>query len=167
MITNRFLLLLGLCAAAASTVGCDRETYLVGVNFEIDASGGNPGVGQYTKDEIEDYNLTSTFVPDYVIVPTGIAMAVHITGTYVEVDKNATEADIASGTAVTAPTDEVLTVISSETSILGVKIVDTQDQGDTRARWVVYGAEEGTASLIIEGSETLGTVYVPAHVVFQ
>lgn len=162
------MLLLGLCAAGIAAAGCDNQSVLVEVTFEDDGTSSVPVLDGYVQSPPEDLNLDVAFQPDYIIIPTGVAVPIRINGFYVEVSENQTDTDAdLSDPRTPAPSDEVLSAVSQDTTILGVKIVDNQTTDDTRARWVVYGVEEGVTTLAVEGSESLGTVLVPAHVVFQ
>jgi hypothetical protein len=165
---NRTPLLLGLCAAAIAAMGCDNQSVLVEVAFTDDGTSSIPALDGYVQGPMDDLNFIAVFQPDHIIIPTGIAVPVQITGGYVEVLDSETEADADLGdTRTTAPTDEVLSAVSSDSTILGVEIVNNQDESDTRARWVVYGVEAGFTSLVVEGSDSLGTVTVPAYVIYQ
>jgi hypothetical protein len=162
------LLLLGLCAVGISTAGCDKKSVLVEVTFEDDGTSSIPVLDGYVQTPPEDLNLSVAFEPDYIIIPTGVAVPVRINGFYVEVSGNENEADAdLSDPRTPAPSDEVLSAASQNSAILGVKIVDNQITTDTRARWVVFGVQEGFTAFTVEGSESIGTVVVPAHVVFQ
>lgn len=165
---SRASLLLGLCAAAIAAMGCDRQSVLVEAAFTDDGTSSIPALDGYVQGPMEDLNFITVFQPDHIIIPTGIAVPVQITGSYVEVEESETaeDADL-DDTRTTGPTGEVLSAVSSDSTILGVEIVNNQDESDTRARWVVFGVNEGSTTLVIEGSESLGTVAVPAYVVFQ
>jgi hypothetical protein len=163
------LWLAGAMACGALGLGCEHETVLVGVTFEIDAHEAQVNSSSVTKGDIDDLNLTSWITPDYIVIPTGLAIAVHITGQYVKIDKDKSdsESDLRDAESVEAPDGEVLTVTSADSKVCGVRNVYSQDEADTRPRWVLYGVTEGDGWLTIEGSETLGTVTVPTVVVNQ
>jgi len=154
-------------ACGALALGCEQETVLVGVTFEID--GAQTSSSSVTKTEIGDLNLTSWITPDYIVIPTGLAIPVHITGQYVKVDKDKADSpkDVRDADSADTPEDEELSVISTNSKVCAVRSAYSKSEDDSRPRWVFYGVAEGDGSFTIDGSESLGTVTVPAIVVNQ